>query len=524
MTNKLLDISEEQMRNSIIIAGGGISGLYAAKKLAEQRRQVILIEGSSRFGGRIETEDMDGFTAEFGPMRFEPKLQPRFDKLVKDLDIEYVDFTGPSSEISEFPKYNLSKEEEGYTSLELLKRGVLRIMGQNGDPRHPSEQAWIDDLSENDYDKYRETATLGNQFLWEMGFWNALTYDNILSHQALMKIRDTGTFYHMIPDNLNAIEWTIWWLRALKSDGEKLTSLEGGSSQLTKKLLEELEKNEYVTLKLNTRLLDFKPIPLSDKLILSTWVNNKGEKKYLFSSRLILALPQAPLKILSASLPVEITKLLDTVNGFPMVKVFFVTKKPFWRSNTAPQTQASEMPTREVHYFYRKSDGHGMALIYTDRPATEYWNLYVQKPDEHHLAEIDKNEELKNQFSRFLANELKQTLNNSKSTKSGLQLTADAENTFKNLSEKECAKSIADSVITYGIRDWGRAPYGAANHSWRPNVKSKKVQASLKAFALEDRKFKNVHICGEAFSDYSGFIEGALNSAHLVLDAIEKDH
>jgi monoamine oxidase len=32
---------------------------------------------------------------------------------------------------------------------------------------------------------------------------------------------------------------------------------------------------------------------------------------------------------------------------------------------------------------------------------------------------------------------------------------------------------------------------------------------------------KNVHIVGEAFSDYQGFVEGALNSSELALAAIK---
>jgi monoamine oxidase len=33
---------------------------------------------------------------------------------------------------------------------------------------------------------------------------------------------------------------------------------------------------------------------------------------------------------------------------------------------------------------------------------------------------------------------------------------------------------------------------------------------------------KNVHIVGEAYSDYQGFVEGALNSSELALDTILK--
>ena len=73
--------------------------------------------------------------------------------------------------------------------------------------------------------------------------------------------------------------------------------------------------------------------------------------------------------------------------------------------------------------------------------------------------------------------------------------------------------------MTYGIRDWARAPYGAANHGWQPGVRSWRVMDAFKAFDFGSGA-KNVHIVGEAYSDYQGFIEGALNTCELALEGI----
>ena len=83
----------------------------------------------------------------------------------------------------------------------------------------------------------------------------------------------------------------------------------------------------------------------------------------------------------------------------------------------------------------------------------------------------------------------------------------------------EATSYIRSSIITYGIRDWARAPYGAANHGWQPGVRSWKVMDAFKAFDFGSGA-QNVHIVGEAYSDYQGFIEGALNSSELALAAI----
>jgi hypothetical protein len=94
----------------------------------------------------------------------------------------------------------------------------------------------------------------------------------------------------------------------------------------------------------------------------------------LRAERLILALPRLPLLKLTRHLPEHIAAQLDSVNGFPMLKVFFVCNTPWWSYGQPPQQYANCMPTREIHYFRRPPeadpDGHGMVLLYMDRPST----------------------------------------------------------------------------------------------------------------------------------------------------------
>ena len=73
-----------------------------------------------------------------------------------------------------------------------------------------------------------------------------------------------------------------------------------------------------------------------------------------------------------------------------------------------------------------------------------------------------------------------------------------------------------ERLLACGIRDWGKDPYGAAVHVWKPRAKSWEVADAFTAFSLDGRT-TNVHICGDAYSDYQGFIEGALRSAGRVL-------
>ena len=52
---------------NVVIIGGGITGLAAAFELAQRQIPFTLFEASSRLGGLIRTEQVDGFTIEAGP-------------------------------------------------------------------------------------------------------------------------------------------------------------------------------------------------------------------------------------------------------------------------------------------------------------------------------------------------------------------------------------------------------------------------------------------------------------------------
>jgi hypothetical protein len=232
------------------IVGGGIAGLYCAWKLLKENNEVALYECLDRLGGRIETQDLHGFKAECGPMRFELEIEPYFRGLTQELKIEFANFTPPVSGMSEFPKYDLQSNEVSsdhklaatkairggldaktaygmhshHTSaLDLLKYGIFRIFHRtSNDLSLNLEQVvaggaqskisqYAGTLKDGDYDYIRTKQEIDGVLLYTLGFWNALS--RVLSPGAIAKIRETGTFYHLLPENPSASEWSIFWLR-----------------------------------------------------------------------------------------------------------------------------------------------------------------------------------------------------------------------------------------------------------------------------------------------------------------------
>ena len=62
--------------NRIVIIGGGLSGLTAARRIVERAEtlrqpvEVVVLEAKNRLGGSILTRRVDGFTIEGGPDSF----------------------------------------------------------------------------------------------------------------------------------------------------------------------------------------------------------------------------------------------------------------------------------------------------------------------------------------------------------------------------------------------------------------------------------------------------------------------
>lgn len=107
-----------------------------------------MFEGTARFGGRIETVEMGGFLAEYGPMRFEKMAQPLLMDLITELGLETKYFT-PYTAANDFESlFDLTFDESRgqchgnkLTTLELLKLGILRLLnascGDMDDPDIP---------------------------------------------------------------------------------------------------------------------------------------------------------------------------------------------------------------------------------------------------------------------------------------------------------------------------------------------------------------------------------------------------
>ena len=500
---------KESLHLDTAVIGGGITGLYTSMELHKQEgpdHRIAVFEASDRFGGRIETVEMDGFLAEFGPMRFEKRGQRLLMRLIEDLQLEtcYFHPYTPAKNLESL--FDLEKDETRVShghplnTLELLSLGILRVLRQSGgdlnDPRDPRHWDWWAGLDEAFYGRVRNEFTFNGTPLSKIGFWNVLS--EVFSNRALRKIIEYGTFYHVIHFNPNAAEWIIFWLRGLHPKGELV-----GIKQGTEALITELVK----------KLSSFQPKPVDlylnhcltaihqeeDNRLCLTFRREDGESQLVHTRHLVLAIPQSPLKKLRSFFPDPIGHIIVSVIPIPLVKCFFVTKMPWWNEATKPQTRSSSVPTREIHYYFREEgdEKRGMVMVYGEPPSMNYWKPFIKK-EPHQKAEINQDERLIEEYLKYLSPD-------------------------STASSPEERKAQAQAITCFGIRDWSREPFEAGCHIWKPGVQVDQSIALLSGFGLagshaDDRP---IHICGEAYSDFQGFIEGGLRSALKVVKQIK---
>ena len=79
----------------LLVVGGGITGLAAAWEATGQGAEVLLVEASDRFGGKLRTEHVDGLAIEAGPDSF-VAYRPAALTLVRELGMadEVVEVRG----------------------------------------------------------------------------------------------------------------------------------------------------------------------------------------------------------------------------------------------------------------------------------------------------------------------------------------------------------------------------------------------------------------------------------------------
>lgn len=130
----------------IAIIGGGLAGLSAAYFLQKNGLSSTLFESSKRLGGRIKTQDFEGFPIELGAEFIDPSHTELLN-LIEELKLELIDYdTDDIFEDIFFINQNIFTYEQALAELKI--KGAGRIL--------------------NDLEVFPEYVESGNVHLWGM--------------------------------------------------------------------------------------------------------------------------------------------------------------------------------------------------------------------------------------------------------------------------------------------------------------------------------------------------------------------
>lgn len=477
------------MKNyDIVIVGSGFTGLYMTHRLMTKypEKQILIIEKAPRIGGRILTENRYGHVLEYGPMRFEPDLQPLFAELLKELEIKTKVFP-PYTSPFKAPSYNditfqeiqaIETDKTLSPAFALLKYALKNILTEQWDldnddikdPMRDERKAWL-----KMYGKFQGT------YLYKLGLWDTLAH--ILSKPAIDYVMQNGTFYHMIAVNPNAADIISFILDILATCRYNLITVDnsGGTYTIIERLYNKVSKIPRVEILTNTQVTDFLESDRGNEVILCL-----DGRRTITCNRAIFTCQKSGLTSMTGfeSYP-SIKSTLESVFVIKLYKIFVILENPPWTESTIPPPnfRADRIPCREVHYSYNPDNKTGMVMIYGDVPTLHYWRAFLDYSQNEYQPQR-KNERLKDHMNHYLRNMFKEHRH--------------------------------FNIIDYGILDWSSQPYSTGVHMWRPGFNSAEVSKSMSSFG----KRNQLHIAGETYSTYQGFIEGCIRSADAVLGSL----
>ncbi|MEM9387632.1 MAG: NAD(P)/FAD-dependent oxidoreductase [Pseudomonadota bacterium] len=480
------------------IVGGGVTGMYCAWRLMEDpsRRasSVEVFEQGTRTGGRLWSVTLgeeQAIPAELGGMFFSDAqdLVYRLCSNVLGLKRQAVTphsdlawLRGRRFSLRDFAEpgvlpYALSEDEQGLQGHELLLLAVRRIVPGLDTvwPLNPS-------ASLSDTVRLLREASFDGVPLYRWGFWNLLA--RVISNEARMCLSDTQGTYALY-SNWNAQEAVFSVLSDLTGNWFRLPD---GYDQLPHALQGRAEAAGAVT-HLEHRLLEVSDVATDGYRTLHFAVGDGCVQ--VRAKRVILTLSSGALQRLVWSISDEFQKALAASDGVAASKIFLAYENPWWEQvSSGPghiglgQFSAShtDLPMRQCFYL-GQDEKSGQALLlgsFPDMRAVPFWAaLRNEGSDEVKLS---------GPLPARMAAELTRQLS--------------------ELHSVEVPEPLAGVFV-----DWDQAPYFGGWHAWRVGAEAWRVAERLRA-SQDD---PGLHVCGETYGAWQGWVEGALTSAEALL-------
>lgn len=527
-----------ERRYDVAVIGGGISGVYTAWRLKTEKPdlKVAVFEYGDRIGGRLYSYPMPGMPhikAELGGMRWllSHKIVVG---LIEQLKLETREFPmGPDG---------------GANNLMYLRRRQLRVkdltnpemvpylMNPNEQGMSPDTlQAWVMDSllpfnQELSAEDWWTVPVLNGTPLYQLGFWNLLY--RVLSSEAYQYMNDASGYYTNVANSSAPLSLPI----TEYDPNNKYWTLAEGFEELPRTVAERF-RDAGGEIHMNHRLDSFGRRP-SDGLYALCFARTETDARgrtrdlardeafaddpnaaeeaaaerqevHVDAERVVLALPRRSIELIRWNRLERDDALrgdLEAVISQAAFKMFLGYPYPWWRSlGLEAGRTITDMPIRQTYYFQTESEMEGgnpenhnslLMVSYNDLGSVPFWKALEAGEPFTGTPGSPANDFVHGQAVRPHA----------------FQISRDMVNAAQEQVTEVHGLRFVPEPYTAVYHDWGDDPYGAGWHAWKAGREFWEIMPRLRGIEGE-----NVHICGEAYSIGQGWVEGALQTAELML-------
>ncbi|MCB9108731.1 MAG: FAD-dependent oxidoreductase [Anaerolineales bacterium] len=515
----------------VAIVGAGVSGVYSAWRLKQDdpSRNIVVFDAADYVGGRLlslSPPDISNMVADLGGMRILPSVQTRIGKLLDTLNgqlaaegqIETYDFPVDQPQniaflrdthlrLEEFTSdpdkvpFNLTDLERGQTGGGIVVNAIEQIV--------PGITSL--DLDFNQRQQMLQEAVFDGTPLYQQGFWNVLL--RIMSDEAYKMAVDT-IGYNIAVSNWNAADGILGFLADF-GVSPVYKGFTKGFQQLPL-VLADLFTAAGGEIRLNSPVAGFDE---QDGVF-----NLQVGDQTVQAKSLILAMPRRALELIAPTSPLlqQFPDLIASVTPQPLFKIFTTYDNPWWlEAGYTPANgdyqplesgrSVTDLPLQQT-YYWAQGDGSpvtaGPAMLmssYDDGSHVSFWDglrpargqawregLLVNTPADPFVSECDPAEN--RDWCAYQAPR---------------KMVAEVSRQLAKMHDLSYTPEVKNA--TY--RDWGDDPYGGALNFWNVGVKSGEVIEQI----VQPVDGHELYICGEAYSNWQGWVEGALQTADLVL-------
>lgn len=502
----------------VAIVGAGVSGVYSGWRMlkagaGKASPRITVFEGSDRVGGRLLSltpPGMPGTRCELGGMRYMSR-HVLVDALVKQFAMatQSMPVNNPANvAYLRGEQFRLSDLNDAAALPYRFRAAEKRVVT---DPNNSLLLFALRQIMPNaltlSYDALLtevRTAEFHGTPLHQLGFWNVLA--RILSPDAYAFVKDTGG-YDCLLSNWSAAD-AIPFILADFGAGVQYSRFPDGFDALPQRLAKEFEAAGG-QLRMGTwlRSFDTSTLPDGTEGVLLKFADGAT----VAARKLVLAMPRRSLEMLESSGAVlgpeqaDVRALIESVKPIPLFKIFLCYDHAWWEAiGVSSGRSITDMPIRQCYYWSTEaktatsSGGAALLASYDDDLSVSFWEGLRKKTAHTELWE-SRRSPLTSPAS-------------SQDWSWHQAPVAMVEEAHRQVMEMH-GVSCAPTPFAAAYRDWTEDPFGGGVNFWQIHARSWEVMPAI----VHPRADAPVYICGEAYSQEQGWVEGALQTAEIML-------